>query len=82
MSITQMTPNGPAENAGMRVNDIILRVDNVNTLALIDVSAALNIVQHGQLVEIVVWRNRQEVALRVQMIRLQLAPDTHTPKKK
>jgi S1-C subfamily serine protease len=72
--ITQLIPNGPAANGGIRVNDVILRVNGVNTLRLIDVSAAFNVVAHGAPVEVVVFRDRKEIPLTLTMIRLELAP--------
>lgn len=78
--ITQLIPNGPAANGGIRANDIILRVNGVNTLRLIDVSAAFNIVKHGATVEVVVFRDRKEIPLTLTMIRLELAPEVNPNK--
>lgn len=73
--ITQLVPNGPAANGGLRPNDIILRVNNVNTLRLFDVSAQLNVVPHGETAEVVVLRNRKELRFNVSIIRLALTPE-------
>jgi S1-C subfamily serine protease len=78
--ITQLIPNGPAANAGIRPNDIVLRVNGVNTLRLIDVSAAFNVVAHGAAIEVVVFRDRKELPLTLTMIRLELAPEVNPNK--
>lgn len=77
--IESLTPNGPAANGGLRPNDVILRVNNVNTLRTFDVAAQLNIARNGETVVVTVFRDRQELNFNVNVIRLELAPSDVKP---
>jgi serine protease Do len=58
--VAQVNPSGPAAQAGLAVNDVILSVNGTAVRNLDEVSAALGRVETGRLARIGVWRVDQE----------------------
>lgn len=65
MAVEAVTPDGPADLAGMKGGDRIVRIDGKDVANIYDYMAALRKNQPGDQVEVVVLRDRAEVKLTV-----------------
>jgi len=65
--IERIVPNGPADKAGMKVGDRIVRIADQKVDGLEDYMEAVRSKKAGDDVEVVVARGDQEVALAVQL---------------
>ena len=75
--ITQIAPNSPAEKAGLKSGDVILKVNGISILRTVELFSYLNRLTPGQTVEFEILRNdkRQNISTT-----LSTAPD-ETPAK-
>jgi serine protease Do len=75
--ITQIAPNSPAEKAGLKSGDVILKINGVSILRTVELFSYLNRLAPGQTVQFEVLRNdkRQNISAK-----LTTAPD-ETPSK-
>ena len=75
--ITQIAPNSPAEKAGLKSGDVILKINGVSILRTVELFSYLNRLTPGQTVQFEILRNdkRQNISAK-----LSTAPD-ETPAK-
>ena len=65
--ITDITPNGGAEESGLRVKDIITRVGNVKVSKFADLQGYLSSKRPGDEINVSVLRNGYEKDFRVKL---------------
>jgi serine protease Do len=63
--VTDVTPYGPAAQAGIQEGDVILQVQGQATHTLDDVSKGLDSIVAGRTARIIVWRQGQEMLLQI-----------------
>ncbi len=68
MKVAAVTPGSPAEKAGLRPGDVIVRLDGQPIASLQAYSEALKKLQPGQSVEVVVARDGQESTLTATVV--------------
>jgi hypothetical protein len=68
MKVAAVTPGSPAEKAGLRAGDVIVRLDGQEVASLQAYSDALKKLQPGQAIEIVVTRDGQESTLTATVV--------------
>lgn len=66
--VTSISPNTPAENAGIKVGDIITKVDNIDIHSSSKVVNTVGFIRTGTKVKITVLRNGKEVVLEPTII--------------
>ena len=65
VTVVSVTKDGPADAAGIKVNDIIVEMDGVSILKMEDLSEQLSYKQVGQSIQIKVKRGGEEKSLTV-----------------
>ncbi|WP_447871662.1 outer membrane-stress sensor serine endopeptidase DegS [Serratia fonticola] len=63
--VTEITPNGPAANAGFRINDIIINVDNKPAVSVLETMDQVAEIRPGTEIPVVVLRNGQRITLHM-----------------
>jgi serine protease Do len=66
--VDDVVPGGPAERAQVRAGDVILRVGGQTITDTRAVARAIAVQEIGQTADLVIWRDRHEVALRVDVV--------------
>jgi hypothetical protein len=61
--VATVAPGGAAQQAGIKVGDVILRFGSVDTDTTASLADAVKAVQPGESVPVAIWRQRHEVAL-------------------
>ena len=65
LKIESVTPGGPAEKAGLRANDLILKIDNQTLATPEDLGAFLNVRRPGAHINVVVQRGAEVMSIAV-----------------
>lgn len=65
LHITYITPDSPADQAGLAVGDILLRVDNIPVTSTDELNSALNSYAPGDEVTLTVYRSGKEYSVSV-----------------
>jgi S1-C subfamily serine protease len=65
--IDDVTPDTPADNAGMRVGDVVLRFANVSVDDYAHLKNLVGLTEVDTEVPVIVFRDRQEITLMVQV---------------
>ena len=68
--ITQVFPGFPAEQMGVKPGDIVISVDTQPVDSLADLAAAIAAKDAGEAVHLEVLRNRQSIALDIELVTL------------
>src|SRR5439155_9035715 len=63
--ISVVNPASPASRAGLRDGDVVLRFAGVDIVDLNHLINTVSMTPIGQVAEVVIWRDRREVTLRV-----------------
>ena len=67
MAVEQVSPQGPADMAGMKAGDRIIRIDETKVANIYDYMAATRNKHPDDIVRVVVLRDGQEVTLQVML---------------
>jgi serine protease Do len=65
--VTDVTDNAPASRAGFKPGDIILKFDGRDLWQYLDLVDCLANAKPGENVDVVVWRDRSELTLKVKL---------------
>jgi serine protease Do len=65
--VAEVEPGGPADKAGLRPGDVILRVGNTPIAEVSDLPAAVGQAQPGDRVPLAVWRERRNVDVTIEL---------------
>lgn len=65
--VAQLTLNGPADKAGIRKGDLILKIDDTETNKVIDVRSCISDHQVGDTVKVLIQRNGKESSVDVKL---------------
>lgn len=65
--ISDVTPNGPAAQAGLRAGDVILSYDGHRLNSSRDLPPRVGSSDPGQVVELELWRDRKKIRIKVQL---------------
>lgn len=60
-----MSPDGPAANAGIQVNDLIISVDNKPTISALETMDQVAEIRPGSVIPVVVMRDDKQLTLQV-----------------
>lgn len=60
-----MSPDGPAANAGIQVNDLIISVDNKPAISALETMDQVAEIRHGSVIPVVVMRDDKQLTLQV-----------------
>lgn len=63
--VSEVTPNGPAANAGMQVEDVIVSVNNRPAISVIETMDQVAEVRPGSVIPVVINRNGKQITLQV-----------------
>ena len=63
--VNEVTPNGPAANAGMQVRDVIVNVNNKPAISAIETMDQVAEVRPGTVIPVEIMRNGQKLTLQV-----------------
>lgn len=63
--VTEITPNGPAGNAGFQLNDIIINVDNKPAVSVLETMDQVAEIRPGTEIPVIVLRNSQHIPLKM-----------------
>ncbi|NIH10967.1 MAG: outer membrane-stress sensor serine endopeptidase DegS [Serratia symbiotica] len=63
--VTEITPNGPAGNAGFQLNDIIINVDNKPAVSVLETMDQVAEIRPGTEIPVIVLRNSQRIPLKM-----------------
>lgn len=66
--VTKIVEDSPAEKAGVRVNDVILRVDGVQVENNLDCLRKITLLQPGQTAAFTIWRDKSELVISVTVV--------------
>jgi serine protease Do len=83
--VTSVVPESPAAKAGLRTNDVILKVDGVRVESDLDCLRKISLLQPGQTATFTIWRDKAEaefaitVVSRDTLVQSQLAPAPVVP---
>jgi S1-C subfamily serine protease len=70
--IVKVTPNGPAEQAGLKVGDIIVQIDNTSIASMQELQKVLIEKDVGQTVSLKIYRGNQQLTVKVKLGELQV----------
>jgi serine protease Do len=65
--VANLTLNGPADKAGIKKGDIILKIDGTETNKVVEVRSCVAEHQAGDTVEVLLLRNGKEITVKVQL---------------
>ncbi len=65
--IESVEPQSPAAQGGIRVGDVILRFNSVDVADLNHLINIVSMAPIGQAADVVIWRDRREIPLRIQV---------------
>ncbi|EFZ68395.1 protease [Escherichia coli] len=60
-----MSPDGPAANAGIQVNDLIISVDNKPAISALETMDQVAEIRPGSVIPVVVMRDDKQLTLQV-----------------
>lgn len=60
-----MSPDGPAANAGIQVNDLIISVNNKPTISALETMDQVAEIRPGSVIPVVVMRDDKQLTLQV-----------------
>lgn len=63
--VTEITPNGPAGNAGFQLNDFIINVDNKPAVSVLETMDQVAEIRPGTEIPVIVLRNSQRIPLKM-----------------
>ncbi len=63
--VTEVTPNGPAANAGIQVHDVIVSVNNKPAISAIETMDQVAEIRPGSVIPVVISRNGNKISLNV-----------------
>ena len=70
VKVFSVAPNGPSDLAGISSDDVILRFNNTATRTLSDFKSIAKKVKPGEVVRFTVWREGDEVEVKVQTVEV------------
>ena len=79
--VTKIVEGSPAEKAGVKINDVILKIDDNVVENNLDCLRKISLLQPGQTAAFTIWRDKAELALSVTVVsrdtlaQVQTAPD-------
>jgi len=65
--VAEVINKSPADAAGIRVGDVIVRINNTNIIDTKDLLSAIGETSAGETITITVWRNRQLLTLKARI---------------
>jgi serine protease Do len=65
--VAEVIDKSPAHSAGIRVGDVIVRINNTNIKDTKDLLAVIGETQAGETITITVWRNRQLLTVKAKI---------------
>ncbi|QUY47490.1 outer membrane-stress sensor serine endopeptidase DegS [Serratia plymuthica] len=63
--VTEITPNGPAGNAGFHINDVIINVDNKPAISVLETMDQVAEIRPGTEIPVVVLRDGKRITLKM-----------------
>lgn len=79
--ITSVVPGGPAEKAGLKSNDVVLKVDGKEVESDLDCLRKISLLQPGQTAVFTIWRDKAEQEFSITVVsRDTLVSEVETPK--
>ncbi|RTF79913.1 PDZ domain-containing protein [Serratia marcescens] len=63
--VTEITPNGPASNAGFQINDIIINVDNKPAVSVLETMDQVAEIRPGTEIPVIVLRDGKRITLKM-----------------
>ncbi|MFR0226630.1 PDZ domain-containing protein, partial [Escherichia coli] len=61
----EVSPDGPAANAGIQVNDLIISVDNKPAISALETMDQVAEIRPGSVIPVVVMRDDKQLTLQV-----------------
>ena len=65
LPIYEVSPDGPAANAGIQVNDLIISVDNKPAISALETMDQVAEIRPGSVIPVVVMRDDKQLTLQV-----------------
>ncbi|MGQ7141080.1 PDZ domain-containing protein, partial [Escherichia sp. SS-MK2] len=63
--VNEVSPDGPAANAGIQVNDLIISVDNKPAISALETMDQVAEIRPGSVIPVVVMRDDKQLTLQV-----------------
>lgn len=63
--VNEVSPDGPAANAGIQVNDLIISVNNKLTISALETMDQVAEIRPGSVIPVVVMRDDKQLTLQV-----------------
>lgn len=66
--VTRVVPGSPAEKAGLKANDVVLRVDGEIVANQLDCLRKISLLQPGQTAAFTIWRDKAEQEFKITVV--------------
>ncbi len=66
--VTRVVPRSPAQEAGLRANDVVLKVDGQQVTSELDALRKISLLQPGQTALFTIWRDKSEMELSITVV--------------